>query len=62
LQPFDKQWMLDWFTSFTSYGEAGVRQAQLESYEALLSVPVWELCYTDLDDAVSLLETLKRPG
>jgi hypothetical protein len=62
LRPFDKQWMLDWFTSFTSYGEAGVRQAQLESYEALLSVPVWELCYTDLDDAVSLLETLKHPG
>src|SRR4051794_5618156 len=46
LQPFDKQWMLDWFTSFTSYGEASVRQEQLEAYEALLEAPVWELCYT----------------
>jgi hypothetical protein len=62
LQPFDKQWALDWFTSFTSFGEATVRNAQLKAYETLLTVPVWELCYNDLDDAVLLLESLKHSG
>ena len=50
----------EWFTSFTSYGEASVRDAQLKAYETLLNAPVWELCYTELDDAVSLLNDLKR--
>jgi hypothetical protein len=54
--------MLEWFTSFTSYGDISVRQAQQSAYEILLGVPVWELCYSDLDDAVLLLETLKRSG
>ncbi len=62
LAPFDKQWALDWFTSFTSYGEASVRESQLKAYETLLRVPVWELCYSDLDEAVSLLEPLRRSG
>ena len=59
LQPFDKAFALDWFTSFTTYGEASVREAQLNAYKTLLDVPVWELCYSDLDDAVSLLNDLK---
>ncbi len=53
LRSWDKDWARDWFTSFTSYGEENVRRAQLESYESLLHVPVWELEYSDLDDAVS---------
>jgi hypothetical protein len=60
LQPYNKAFALDWFTSFTSYGETSVRNAQLKAYETLLNAPVWELCYTDLDDAVSLLNDLKR--
>jgi hypothetical protein len=62
LQPSDKDSARDWFTSFTSYGEEKVRRAQLECFEALLDVPVWELSYTDLDDAVSLLESLSQSG
>ena len=62
LREFDKGWALEWFTSFTSYGEATVRQDQLRAYESLLSVPVWELCYNDLDDAVLLLQSLKCSG
>ncbi len=52
LREFDKQWALDWLTSFTSYGKTSVREAELRAYETLLKAPVWELCYTDLDDAV----------
>jgi hypothetical protein len=59
LQAFDKRLALDWFTSFTTYGEISVRDAQLKAYESLLTGPVWELCYSDLDDAVSLLNDLK---
>jgi hypothetical protein len=62
LREFDKQSALDWLTSFTSYGETSVRDAELAAYETLLKVPVLELCYTDLEDAVSLLDTLRRSG
>ncbi|MFL6416034.1 MAG: HPr kinase/phosphorylase [Bryobacteraceae bacterium] len=62
LQPFDKEWALDWFTSFTSYGAESVRHEQQRAYESLLTAPVWELSYSDLEDAVSLLNDLRRPG
>jgi hypothetical protein len=62
LQTFDTEWALEWFTSFTSYGDDSVRRAQLASYESLLQVPVWELCYSDLDEAVSMLHRLKEAG
>lgn len=49
---------LDWFASFASYGEDGVRRAQMDSYRKLLAADIWSLRYRELDDAVRLLNRL----
>jgi len=47
LQPFDKQWMLDWFTSFV-YGDVSVRQAQQELRDSLECVGLGETSATTI--------------
>jgi hypothetical protein len=51
-----------WCQRYATFGVPGVRQAQAECYERLLRASIWEMCYSDLDDAVARLERLVDSG
>jgi len=53
---------LVWFQQIICYGEKATREAQSASLRQLLAVPVYELCYRDLDWAVNRLDALVREG
>jgi hypothetical protein len=51
----------DWL-QFAVYGTKEVRQAQLHCQERMLTAQLWEMQYSDLDDAVARLEFLVDSG
>lgn len=50
--------VLPWFEQVITYGELPVRDAQKSSLRSLLSANLVEMTYSDLDSAVSCLESL----
>jgi hypothetical protein len=62
LAAFPKDAALVWFQQIICYGEKATREAQSASLRQLLAVPVYELCYRDLDWAVNRLDALVREG
>jgi hypothetical protein len=50
---------LAWFESVAFYGPADVQAAQRQAYKRLLKADVWELHYSDLSDAIQLLDQLE---
>jgi hypothetical protein len=59
MNPFEGTEALAWFEQAASYGRASSRAAQREAYRRLLSANLWELYYSDLDEAVSALDRLE---
>lgn len=49
---------LDWLEKAILYGPAEVRASQRQAYRRLVDAGVWELHYSDLEDAVRLLDEL----
>jgi hypothetical protein len=62
LDAYSKEVASSWFEQVLCYGEKEVRESQSRSLRQLLAVPVYELCYTDLDWAVNRLDALVREG
>ena len=62
LTPFSPQTALRWFERVVTFGDHDSRKEQLLSLRWLLEVPVYELCYRDLDWAVHRVEKLVRTG
>jgi hypothetical protein len=62
LAAFSREDAFLWFEQINGYGEKRVREEQNASLRQLLTVPVYELCYRDLDWAVNRLEVLVRNG
>ena len=62
LAAYSKEAAASWFEQVLCYGEKEVRESQTRSLRQLLAVPVYELCYRDLDWAVNRLDTLLREG
>jgi len=62
LAAFSREDAFLWFEQINGYGENKIRQEQAASLRQLLTVPVYELCYRDLDWAVNRLEALVRDG
>jgi hypothetical protein len=62
LAAYSKEVAASWFEQVLCYGEKEVRESQSRSLRQLLAVPVYELCYTDLDWAVNRLDILLREG
>jgi hypothetical protein len=62
LAAYSKDVAASWFEQVLCYGEKEVRESQSRSLRQLLAVPVYELCYTDLDWAVNRLDILLREG
>jgi hypothetical protein len=56
---FEGSEALAWFERAALYGRASSRTAQREAYRRLLGANIWELHYSDLDDAVSALDRLE---
>jgi hypothetical protein len=52
--------VLPWFEQVLTYGEPDVRKAQKASLRRLLTANLVEMTYSDLDSAVSCLESLVR--
>jgi hypothetical protein len=52
----------DNLAQYASYGTEEVRAAQRRSYERMLTARLWEMQYTQLDDAVARLERLVDRG
>jgi hypothetical protein len=57
--PFDKARALAWLEQVVLYGPADVRESLRQAYRRLLSAGTWELHYSNLSDAVHLLERLE---
>jgi hypothetical protein len=62
LQRFSTDDAMTWCDHYVAYGTAEVRAAQLGCYQRLLGASIWELRYTDLDDAIARLEQLVDSG
>jgi len=58
LRPYPQDKAQSFFEAFVTYGASHVRAAQVRSYERLADVPVWELCYRNVKDAMEILEKL----
>lgn len=58
LKQYSEQRAQDYFERFVTYGTSSVRAAQLHAYRRLAGIPVWELCYHDLEGARDRLNEL----
>jgi hypothetical protein len=58
MNPFGQAEALQWLEKATLYGPPDVQASQRQAYRRLLGAGVWELHYSDLADAVRLLERL----
>jgi hypothetical protein len=54
----DAEEALRWLDRASLYGPADVQRSQRQAYRRLLDAGLWELHYSDLSDAVNLLEQL----
>ena len=62
LVPYSREAASSWFQQLVCYGEKEDQDARDPALRHLLAVPVYELCYCDLDWAVNRLEALVREG
>ena len=62
IRRYPKDQTLDWCQRYVTFGTREVREAQFRCYERLLDAGIWELRYSDLDDAIGCLERLVDAG
>ncbi|MCC6369020.1 MAG: aldolase [Bryobacterales bacterium] len=62
LRPFSREEAFRQMESVICYGRETTREEQRQSLRRLLSLPVLELCYGELDSAVDCLESLLQQG
>lgn len=60
--PYSKEKALQWFEQTNFFPEQSVRDAKKDSLRDFLTAEVVELYYSDLESAVSYLETIMRDG
>ena len=58
LKPMDPQEALQWLERTIVHGAAEAQASQRQAYRRLLDAGIWEMHYSDLDDAVELLNQL----
>ncbi len=58
MNPFGASEALRWLEKATLYGPDEVQASQRQAYRRLLDAGIWELHYSDLSDAVQLLDQL----
>lgn len=62
IRRYPKDDALEWCGRYVTFGTPETRQSQLRCYQRLLSAGIWEMRYSDLDDAVARLEQLVDSG
>lgn len=62
LQQVPKERILEDWAQYASYGTQEVREAQRRCHERMLGAQLWEMQYSDLDEAVARLELLVDSG
>jgi len=62
LVPHSKGAAMAWCEQYICYGEARVRAEQRQTLLRLLDAGLWEMRYSNLDDAVACLESLTNKG
>jgi hypothetical protein len=62
LAVFSKSEAADWLEMHTHYGVDLVKQERREAYRRLLKAGVWQLEYSNLDQAIARLEDLVVNG
>jgi hypothetical protein len=58
LRHYPKDEALSWCKRVVCFGTREVRAAQLRCYEYLAGAGIWELCYSDVEEAIGQLEEL----
>ena len=59
VEPFPAEAAMQWLNP-TPYGNSDTRDSQTESLRKLLKADIWELRYSDLNDAIEVLQSLAR--
>jgi len=59
---YSKDEILRWCERYVAFGPADLCEAQVRCYQRLLSAGIWEMRYSDLDDAIGRLESLVDSG
>jgi hypothetical protein len=62
IRRYSKDEALHWCERYVTFGTREVREAQFGCYQRLLSAGIWEMRYSDLDEAVARLEQLVDSG
>ena len=62
LRHLSKEWVREDWARYAVFGTKVVREAQRLCYERILSAQLWEMQYSDLDDAVARLQQLLDEG
>jgi hypothetical protein len=62
LRGYPQERLLAWCAQGAAYGTPEIRAAQIQCYERLAGAGLWELCYRDLDSAITRLEQLVDSG
>ena len=62
LEPFPEDEAAHWFNRYACYGATEKRTAQRAAYLRLLEASIWQLTYSDMDQAIARLERLVQTG
>jgi hypothetical protein len=62
LRRYPQEDLMRWCERYVTFGPVHIQEAQLRTYQRLLSAGLWELRYRDLDEAVRTLERLADTG
>jgi hypothetical protein len=62
IRRYPKDEALHWCERYVTFGTPEVREAQFRCYHRLLNAGIWEMRYSDLDDAIGCLERLVDSG
>jgi hypothetical protein len=62
IRRYPKDEALSWCERYVTFGARETREAQIRCYERLMTAGIWEMRYSDLDDAISRLEQLVDSG
>jgi hypothetical protein len=62
LRHVSKEWVLEDWARYAVFGTEAVREAQRQCYERIACAQLWEMRYSDLDEAVARLKQLVDNG
>lgn len=62
IRRYPKDDALAWCERYVTFGTVEVREAQLRCYQRLAGAGIWEMQYSELDDAIARLERLVDSG